>query len=95
MAESVREMFQRIEIFDALISAVGGDGVFKHLTELKGDDYRYGFERKFLSQIRLLKIGEDYVRDGGSFTFTSGFLSDYPNPFSAAIGPLNAAIDTF
>jgi len=35
------------------------------------------------------------VRENGSFIFTSGFLSHYPNPASIAIGPLNAAIDTF
>ena len=40
-------------------------------------------------------MGESFVRDNGSFIFTSGFLSQYPNPFSIATGPLNAAIDTF
>ena len=93
--ESVRDMFNAVGEFDALISAVGGDSTFKQFTELNDDDYRYGFERKFLSQIRLLKIGEKHIRDTGSFTFTSGFLSEYPNPFSIATGPLNAAIDTF
>ena len=27
--------------------------------------------------------------------FTSGFLCQYPNPYSIATGPLNAAVDTF
>jgi len=94
-SESVRDMFNDIKKFDALISVVGGDSTFKPFTALNDDDYRYGFERKFLSQIRLLKIGEDYIRDTGSFTFTSGFLSQYSNPYSIATGPLNAAIDTF
>ena len=83
--ESVRDMFNAVGEFDALISAVGGDSTFKQFTELNDDDYRYGFERKFLSQIRLLKIGKKHIRDIGSFTFTSGFLSEYPNPFSSSI----------
>jgi len=93
--ESVRDMFEKIGEFDSLISVIGGDSVFKPFAELNDEDYRYGYERKFLGQIRFLKLGESFVRDNGSFTFTSGFLSQYPNPFSIATGPLNAAIDTF
>ena len=93
--ESVREMFEKIGEFDSLISVAGGDSTFKLFQELDDEDYRYGFERKFLGQIRFLKFGESFVRDNGSFVFTSGFLSNYPNPASIATGPLNAAIDTF
>lgn len=93
--DSVGDMFERIGEFDALISAVGGDSIFKNFNELDDDDYRYGFERKFLGQVRLLRMGERFVRDNGSFVFTSGFLSQYPNPASIATGPLNAAVDTF
>jgi NAD(P)-dependent dehydrogenase (short-subunit alcohol dehydrogenase family) len=93
--ESVRDMFEKIGEFDALISVIGGDSIFKPFADLDDDDYKYGFERKFLGQIRFLKLGETYVRDNGSFVFTSGFLSQYPNPASIATGPLNAAVNTF
>lgn len=93
--ESVRTMFEKIGEFDSLISVVGGDSNFKLFQNLVDDDYRYGFERKFLGQVRLLQLGEMLVRDNGSFVFTSGFLSHYPNPSSIATGPLNAAVDTF
>ena len=93
--ESVRDMFDKVGEFDALISVVGGDSAFKAFPTLDDDDYRYGFERKFLGQIRFLKLGESFVRNNGSFVFTSGFLSQYPNPASIATGPLNAAINTF
>jgi len=95
VAESVRDMFENIGEFDSLISVAGGDSTFKPFADLDDDDYRYGFERKFLGQIRFLKFGENFVRDKGSFIFTSGFLSQYPNPASIATGPLNAAVDTF
>jgi len=93
--ESVRSMFEKVGEFDSLISVIGGDSVFKPFAELDDEDYRYGYERKFLGQIRFFKLGGSFVRDNGSFIFTSGFLSQYPNPFSIATGPLNAAIDTF
>lgn len=93
--ESVRMMFENIGEFDSLISVAGGDSTFKPYQNLVDEDYRYGFERKFLGQVRLLQFGKVFVRDNGSFVFTSGFLSQYPNPSSIATGPLNAAVDTF
>jgi NAD(P)-dependent dehydrogenase (short-subunit alcohol dehydrogenase family) len=93
--ESVRSMFEEIGEFDSLISVAGGDSTFKPFQELEDADYQYGFDRKVLGQIRLLKLGERFIRNNGSFVFTSGFLSHYPNPYSIATGPLNAAVDTF
>jgi NAD(P)-dependent dehydrogenase (short-subunit alcohol dehydrogenase family) len=93
--ESIRVMFEEIGAFDSLISVVGGDSAFKPFETLSDEDYRYGFERKFLGQIRFLRFGESLVRNNGSFVFTSGFLNHYPNPASIATGPLNAAVDTF
>ena len=88
-------MYKNITQFDALVAVAGGDSTFKSFEELEDEDYRYGFERKFLGQVRLVKYGMDYIRDNGSFTLTSGFLSYYPNPFSIDTGPFNAAIDSF
>ena len=94
-AESVRSMFKTVGAYDALVAVAGRDSKFRSFDELVDDDYRYGFERKFLGQIRLLALGQSSIQDGGSFTFTSGFLNHYPNPSSIATGPLNAAVDTF
>jgi len=93
--DSVRDMFTTIGSFDAMVCVAGGDSTFKGFEELGDDDYRHGFERKFLGQVRLLSHGQASICDNGSFTFTSRFLSHYPNPASIATGPLNAAIDTF
>lgn len=53
--KSVRSMFEKIGEFDSLISVVGGDSTFKPFQDLNDEDYRYGFERKFLGQIKFLK----------------------------------------
>lgn len=92
---SVCSMFEQIGAFDALIAVVGGDSVFKGYRHLADEDFRFGFERKFLGQVRLVKLGEKFAQDKGSFTLSSGFLSHYPNEASIATGPLNAAVDTF
>lgn len=93
--QSVRTMFEQAGEFDALISVAGGDSQFKRYSDLADDDFRFGFERKFLAQVRLVRLGEEYARDNGSFTLTSGFLNHYPNETSIATGPLNSAVDTF
>jgi len=48
-----------------------------------------------MAQIHLVRTGTPYTNDSGSFTLSSGYLSDYPNPASAATGPFNAAVDSF
>ena len=93
--ESVAAMYNEVGEFDALISVAGRDSVFKRYDDLQPEDYRYGFERKFLGQVSLVEKGKATIRDNGSFILTSGFLSHYPNPASIATGPLNAAVDTF
>ncbi len=93
--QSVRDMFEQTGKLDALIIVAGGDSQFKRYPDLTDDDFRFGFERKFLGQVRLVRLGEAFTRDNGSFTLTSGFLSHYPNEASIATGPLNSAVDTF
>ena len=73
---------------------VGGDSVFKPYAELTDADFEFGFRRKFLAQLNLIRIGVEYANDGGSFTLSTGFLSHYPNPSSIATGPFNAAVDS-
>ena len=93
--ESVKKMFEDIGSFDALVAVVGGDSRFTVYEDLTEEDFVYGFQRKFLAQINLVRIGTPYANDNASFTLSSGYLSDYPNPSSAATGPFNAAVDSF
>ena len=92
---SVKAMFEQIGKFDALVAAVGRDSAFKPYDQLTDEDFQVGFQRKFLAQIHLVQIGTPYANDSSSFTLSSGYLSDYPNPASAATGPFNAAVDSF
>jgi len=93
--QSVKAMFEQVKNFDAFVVAVGRDSSFKPYEELTDEDFDYGFQRKFMAQINLVRIGTPYANDSASFTLSSGYLSDYPNPASAATGPFNAAVDSF
>lgn len=94
-AEAVNSVLETLLPLDAVVVSVGGDSVFKPYKELSDEDFRYGAERKLVAQFRLVRLAENYLLDGGSITLTSGFLSHYPNPYSLATGPFNAAIDSF
>lgn len=48
-----------------------------------------------VAQFRIVALAEKHLSQAGSITLTSGFLSHYPNPYSMATGPFNAAIDTY
>ena len=74
---------------------MGGDSAFKPYETLNDSDFELGAERKLVAQFRIVRLAEKYLADNGSVTLTSGYLSHYPNPFSLATGPFNAAIDTF
>jgi len=93
--QSVKAMFEQVKNFDALVVAVGRDSAFKPYEALTEEDFDYGFQRKFMAQINLVRAGTPYANDSASFTLSSGYLSDYPNPASAATGPFNAAVDSF
>ncbi|MGF1760647.1 short chain dehydrogenase [Photobacterium sagamiensis] len=93
--KSVKSVFDQVGVLDAVVVVVGADSVFKAYHELSDDDFRFGAERKLVAQFRIVRYAEKYLNGNGSITLTSGFLSHYPNPYSIATGPFNAAIDTF
>ncbi len=92
---AVEALLESIAPLDAIVVSVGGDSAFKPYNTLTDEDFLLGAERKLVAQFRIVRLAEKYVRDNGSVTLTSGFLSHYPNPYSLATGPFNAAIDTF
>ena len=94
-ASAVEAALKQMAPLDAIVVSVGGDSAFKPYHDLNDEDFRYGAERKLVAQFRVVKLAEQYLSDNGSVTLTSGFLSHYPNPYSLATGPFNAAIDAF
>ncbi|MGF1731091.1 short chain dehydrogenase [Photobacterium kasasachensis] len=94
-AVAVQSVFEELGELDAVVVVVGGDSKFKPYHELSDEDFRFGAERKLVAQFRIVRIAENYLKLNGSITLTSGFLSHYPNGYSIATGPFNAAIDAF
>ncbi|MDN5724788.1 MAG: short chain dehydrogenase [Propionibacteriales bacterium] len=91
---SVAQLFERIGEVDAVVSCTGAVA-FKPLAELSADDYRSGFEDKVLGQVNLVIGGTAHVRDGGSFTLTSGVLAREPIATGAAASMANGALESY
>ena len=50
---------------------------------------------KMMGQINIVRIGQEYIADKGSFTLITGILNLKPIPFAIADATTSGAIDTF
>lgn len=91
---SIRELFRRIRPVDAVVSTAG-QRAYKPLSELTDADFELGLRVKLMGQVNLVRHGLDAVRDGGSFTLTSGIFGTHPTPWSGVQSMVNAGVDGF
>lgn len=92
--ESIQAMFEKVGKVDAVISTAGL-AKFAPLDKLSDADYQLALDNKLMGQVNLLRIGRDYINQGGSITLTSGVLSRQPMPGSASISMVNGALESF
>jgi hypothetical protein len=50
---------------------------------------------KLMGQINLVLIGKEYLREGGSFTLTSGIASEMPARNGTCVAMINGAINSW
>jgi NAD(P)-dependent dehydrogenase (short-subunit alcohol dehydrogenase family) len=91
---SISDLYQQAGAFDALIS-VTGNGHFAPLNMLADDNFRIGIDSKLMGQVNLVLIGQHYINPGGSFTLTSGILSEDPIRTGTNLTVVNRGIEGF
>ncbi|GGN07198.1 short chain dehydrogenase [Dyadobacter beijingensis] len=91
---SIKELFEKVGRFDALISTTG-DAHFGPLRDMTDAEFRIGINSKLMGQINLVLIGQHYINPKGSFTLTSGSLSEDPIVSGASVSAVNGALDSF
>jgi NAD(P)-dependent dehydrogenase (short-subunit alcohol dehydrogenase family) len=93
-AGSIRKMFDKVGKIDAVIATAGKVhfGEFAKMTEA---EIAIGIKDKLMGQVNLVLIGRDFVKDGGSFTLTSGVLSHDPIRLGVGASLVNGALDCF
>ncbi len=91
---SIAALFDSVRDVDAVVCCAG-NARFGGLAGLSADDFNLSIRSKLMGQVGLVRAGMKAVRDGGSFTLTSGVLSRHPMPGSAAISMVNAGLEAF
>ncbi len=92
--DSIRVLYQALGQVDAVVCAAG-DAKFAPLDQLSDSDFQFSLNNKLLGQVNLVRYGFAHVRDGGSFTLTSGILARMPMPGSAAVSLVNSGLEGF
>jgi NAD(P)-dependent dehydrogenase (short-subunit alcohol dehydrogenase family) len=91
---SIRALFERVGKVDAVVSAAG-NAVFKPFDQLTDEDYAFSLGNKLMGQANVVRIGSQYVNDGGSFTLSSGVLAQQPTQGGTAFSVVNAGVEAF
>lgn len=92
--DSIKQLYEAVAPIDAVVSAAGV-AKFAPFDQLTDADFLLSVNNKLMGQVNLVRIGYRYMRDNGSFTLTSGVLSQEPMKGSVAISLVNAGIEGF
>lgn len=91
---SIERLFEAVAPFDAVVS-VAGLAKFGALDGLSDADFQFSLSNKLMGQANLVRVGMTQIRDNGSFTLTSGVLSQEPTRGSSAISLVNSGLEGF
>jgi NAD(P)-dependent dehydrogenase (short-subunit alcohol dehydrogenase family) len=92
--KSIENLFRQVASFDALV-CTAGDAYFGPWKTMTDKEFRKGIDSKLMGQINLVLIGQKYINPKGSFTLTSGVLSQEPVLSGANPATANGAIEAF
>ena len=91
---SIEALYAAAGTVDAVV-CTAGVARFGPLEELSDEDFRTSLANKVMGQVNLVRRGLVAVSEGGSFTLTSGTLSEKPEPGTSAVALAGAAVEAF
>jgi len=91
---SIEALYDTAGKLDAVVCAAGV-AQFGPLEELSDADLAQSIENKLMGQVNLIRCGIGRVTEGGSFTLTSGGLSQKPTAATTSVSMVGAAVETF
>lgn len=92
--ESIKRLYAQVGPFDALVSATGSVH-FGPLESFTAEQFEVGLRDKLMGQVNLVMLGLQQIRDGGSFTLTSGLLNESPIRQGVSAALVNGGVDGF
>ncbi|ADV50462.1 short-chain dehydrogenase/reductase SDR [Cellulophaga algicola DSM 14237] len=91
---SLRKLYEDVGHFDAVVNTVGVCE-YANFTKMTEEQWMSTILSKMMGQINIVRIGQEYIADKGSFTLITGILNTKPIPFAIADATTSGAIDTF
>ncbi|MBC8330392.1 MAG: short chain dehydrogenase [Anaerolineae bacterium] len=93
-SSSIAKMFETIGTVDAVV-CTAGEAKWDMFEALSEDDFYIGLRSKLMGQVNLVRVGKNYLTQGGSFTLTTGILADHPVEMTTSAAMVNGAIHSF
>jgi NAD(P)-dependent dehydrogenase (short-subunit alcohol dehydrogenase family) len=91
---SLQSLFDQVGIVDAIVCTAGSVH-FGPWNELAPEMFDIGLRDKLMGQVNVVLGGQKFLAEGGSFTLTSGVLSEDPIRYGAAASMVNGALESF
>jgi NAD(P)-dependent dehydrogenase (short-subunit alcohol dehydrogenase family) len=91
---SVRDMYAQAGPLDAVITTAG-ELHFGPLAQTTPEQFAFGLQHKLMGQVNAVLAGQSLLRDGGSFTLTSGIVGDEQIRDGSNAATVNSALDGF
>lgn len=92
--DSIRRLYAQVGEFDALVSTTGKVH-FGPLEQFTPEQFDLGLRNKLMGQVSLVTLGLAHIREGGSFTLTSGLLNDDPIRQGVSAALVNGGLEGF
>jgi len=87
-------MFEAVGNVDAVV-CIAGEAKWAAFDSMSEEDFYIGLKSKLMGQVNLVRIGQDYVNEGGSFTLSTGILADHPVDLTTSPTMVNGGIHSF
>jgi NAD(P)-dependent dehydrogenase (short-subunit alcohol dehydrogenase family) len=93
-SKSIEAMFESVGKVGAVV-CIAGEAKWAAFDSMTEEDFYIGLKSKLMGQVNLVRIGQDYLHAGGSFTLTTGILADHPVMLTTSAAMVNGGIHSF
>ena len=93
-SNSIQSMFDKTGQVDAIV-CIAGEAKWDNFNDLTETDYYIGLKSKLMGQVNLVRIGKNYLSQGGSITLSTGILADDPVVKTTSAAMVNGGIHSF
>lgn len=92
--KSIKAMFKSVDNIDAVV-CIAGEAKWAGFDSMTEEDFYIGLKSKLMGQVNLVRIGQNFLNTGGSFTLTTGILADHPVALTTSPAMVNGGIHSF